>query len=273
MVVSTPGIADASVNFAVFTKPWPGDSIEELAERVAVFGFDGAEVPVRPGFQVEPQSVKDKLPDLVSAFAKQGLTVRSIASSLDEPIFAACADAGVPVIRVMAPVTRGEYLRSEAALRDMLLRTQPLCERYGVRVGVQEHYGDQVHVAIGLRSLLSGTDERYIGAIWDAAHDALGGMEPESGLDVVWDRLVMVNFKNAYYEQTNGPEADNAQWRRHFTTGRHGLASWPRIVAELQRRQYAGTLCLTAEYDAEHDVDRFCVQDLAYVNELFAAQG
>ncbi|HTT88130.1 MAG TPA: hypothetical protein VMF65_01145, partial [Acidimicrobiales bacterium] len=92
------------VRFAVFTKPWPADSIEELAERVQGLGFDGAEVPVRPGFQVEPDNAEKGLPELVERFADRQLTVVSIASVLEEPVFAACAAAGVTLIRVMAPV-------------------------------------------------------------------------------------------------------------------------------------------------------------------------
>lgn len=257
------------VRFAVFTKPWPADSIEELAERVQGLGFDGAEVPVRPGFQVEPDNAEKGLPELVERFADRQLTVVSIASVLEEPVFAACAAAGVTLIRVMAPVTRGRYLESEANLRRRLADAVPLCERYAVRVGVQQHYGDNVTDAVGLRSLLDGVDDRWVGAIWDAAHDALAGLAPESGLDVVWDRLFLVNLKNAFYFRTNGPEAEGAQWGRHFTTGPHGMASWPRVAAELRRRQYRGAVCLTAEYTDEDAVDRLCRQDLVYARGLF----
>jgi sugar phosphate isomerase/epimerase len=257
------------VRFAVFTKPWPAGSIEELADRVRGLGFDGAEVPVRPGFQVEPDNAEKGLPELVERFADRQLTVVSVASVLEEPIFAACATAGVTLIRVMAPVTRGRYLESEDNLQRRLADAVPLCERYGVRVGVQQHYGDNVTDAVGLRSLLDGVDDRWVGAIWDAAHDALAGLAPESGLDIVWDRLFLVNLKNAFYFRTNGPEAEEAQWGRHFTTGPHGMASWPRIAAELRRRQYRGAVCLTAEYTDEHAVDRLCRQDLAYARGLF----
>jgi sugar phosphate isomerase/epimerase len=193
----------------------------------------------------------------------------SVASVLEEAVFAACAAAGVTLIRVMAPVTRGRYLESEAKLRRQLADAVPLCERYGVRVGVQQHYGDNVTDAVGLRSLLDGVDGRWLGAIWDAAHDALAGLAPESGLDVVWDRLLMVNLKNAFYVRTNGPEAEEAQWSRHFTSGAHGMASWPRVAAELQRRKYHGAVCLTAEYTDEKAVERLCRQDLAYAKGLF----
>jgi sugar phosphate isomerase/epimerase len=261
------------MNLAVFTKPWPQDSTADLAKRVAALGFDSVEVPVRPGFQVEVASAEKELPNLVSVFADHGLTVTSVATALDERAFAGCANAGVGIIRVMAPITRGQYLRSEEKLRTQLMSAVALCERYGVKIGVQQHYGDQVCDATGLRLLLDGVDHRWVGAIWDAAHDALAGLEPENGLDLVWDRLLMVNLKNAYYRRVNGPEALHAEWARHFTTGRHGLASWPRVLAELKRRNYSGTLCLTAEYHDEDDVDRLCQEDVQYLNGLLAEVG
>jgi sugar phosphate isomerase/epimerase len=261
------------MRLGVFTKPWPQDSPVELARRVAGLGFDSAEVPVRPGFQVEVATAEKKLGELVSVFAGQGLTVTSVASELDERVFASCAAADVRIIRIMAPVVRREYLRSEEKLRKCLEDVVPLCERYEVRVGVQQHYGDHVCDATGLRLLLDGTDRRWVGAIWDAAHDALAGIEPENGLDLVWDRLLMVNLKNAYYRRINGPEALQAEWARHFTTGRHGLASWPRVLAELERRGYSGTLCLTAEYHDEGEVDRLCREDVGYVKCLMAERG
>ena len=226
-------------------------------------------MPVRPGFQVEPDNAEKGLPELVERFADRQLSVVSIASVLEETVFAACAAAGVTLIRVMAPVVRGQYLESEANLRRQLADAVPLCERYGVRVGVQQHYGDNVTDAVGLRSLLEGVDGRWVGAIWDAAHDALAGLAPESGLDIVWDRLFLVNLKNAFYFRTNGPEAEEAQWGRYFTTGPQGMASWPRVAAELRRRDYRGAVCLTAEYTDEDAVDRLCRQDVAYARGLF----
>lgn len=258
------------VQLAVFTKPWPSDSISELADRVKMMGFDGAEVPVRPGFQVEPENAEKRLGELVDRFAQSQVNVVSIASVLEEPVFAACATAGVPLIRIMAPVTRGRYLDSENSLRGQLTEALPLCERYGVRIGVQQHYGDNVNDAVGLRALLREVDERWVGAIWDAAHDALAGLAPENGLDVIWDRLFMVNLKNAFYIRANGPEAELAEWRRHFTSARHGLASWPRVAAELRRRDYQGAVCLTAEYSDAAEVDRLCVEDLEYAKKLLA---
>jgi hypothetical protein len=76
-------------------------------------------------------------------------------------------------------------------------------------------------------------------------------------------------LKNAIWVRTNGPEAEVAEWGVYWTSGRHGLASWPRVVAELKRRGYAGTVCLTAEYTDEASVERLVAEDLAFARSLF----
>src|SRR5690606_620175 len=113
--------------------------------------------------------------------------------------------------------------------------------------------------------------ERYIGGIWDTAHDALAGQQPEFGLAITWDRLVMVNFKNAFYKLESGPEAEQAVWDRYFTTGERGLASWPRAIAYLKQRQYKGVICLSAEYTQEHEVDRLIAHDVRYLKSVIAS--
>ena len=122
--------------------------------------------------------------------------------------------------------------------------------------------------AMGLYNLLKDYDPRYIGAIWDAAHNALEGMEPEPALDVVAGMLHIVNLKNAFWQQISGPEAEIAQWKVYWTSGRCGRASWPRVVAKIKEMNYTGPICLTAEYSDEHSVDRLIVEDLALAQSL-----
>ncbi len=260
----------AEIAFSVFTKPWRTETIDELGAMVREFGFDGIEFPLREGYQVEPRNADQGLPELVAGLAEYGVKVFSVASSTDERIFSACAEAGIPLIRVMADIdVRQGYLVSESRFKRQLEQLAPLCQRYGIRVGIQQHHGDCIVDSMGLRHLLESFDPRLIGAVWDAAHDALAGQQPEFGLDIVWEHLCMVNLKNAFYMRTNGPEADHAEWKRHFTTGAQGLASWPRIVHYLRQRNYSGVICLTAQYEEQHKADRFVVSDLQYAKRLW----
>lgn len=207
---------------------------------------------------------------MVNQLAEYGLKVYSVASSTDERIFAACAAAGVKLIRIMIDIDHAEgYMASVTRAIQALEKVVPLCEKYGVKVGIQQHYGNSITDSAGLLHIIRQFDPAFIGAVWDAAHDALAGQQPEFGLDIVWSHLAMVNLKNAYYRRTNGPEAEISEWERYFTTGPHGLASWPRVIDYLQKRNYRGTICLTAEYKAQHLVDRYIPQDLAYAKSLF----
>ena len=126
---------------------------------------------------------------------------------------------------------------------------------------------------MGLMHLIGQYDPRYVGAVWDAAHNALQGEEPDLALDIVWSHLCMVNLKNAFWQRITGPEAQVAGWRVYWTSGRYGLASWPRVVAELKRRKYRGVVCLTAEYGDRDAVNRLIGEDIAFAKSLFGGGG
>lgn len=255
------------INFSVFTKPWK-DPIDRLGERVARFGFDGIELPVRPGYPVTPETVHT-LPAAVASLRAAGVDVFSIAGPLDEPTFAACAEAGVPMVRVMAPIGAEGYLAAERALQQKFSSLEPLLRKYGIKIGVQNHYGRFIANASGLRSLVSPFDPVVVGIVWDAAHNALNGEEMEVGIELAWTHLSMVNFKNAIWVSEEAAEPRHRKWKPFWTTGPDGLASWPRVAAELTRRNFSGVICLTAEYTEEERVDEYIVEDLRFARSLF----
>ena len=256
--------------FTVFTKPWKMP-IFDLACHIASFGFDGVELPVRPGYPVTPENVTYELPKAVRILGEQGLTIASIAGPTDETTIASCADLGIGLIRIMVRMQKGEpYREGEARIRREFDALVPLLDKYSVMVGVQNHSGSrEVCNAMGLRHLLERYDPKHIAAVWDAGHNGLEGEPPETALDIVWPHLGMVNLKSAYWQRITGPEAPFAEWKPYWTSGRQGRANWPRVVAELQRREYSGVVCLTAEYTDEPAVDRLIAEDLNFARELF----
>ena len=257
------------MKFSVFTKPWPNLTVDELCKKVSGWGFNGVEFPLRPGYQVEPKDAERDLPVMAKKMSEYGLSVMSVASSTDEHIFAACQAAEVPIIRIMAgfDLEKG-YLNSEKEFRSYLDSLQPLCEKYNVVVGVQNHYGPMVFNSMELKHLLEGFDPKYIGAIWDAAHSGLSGEIAAQGLDIIWDKLLLVNLKNAYWMVANGPEAEKTIWKPYFTLGRFGMASYPDIIQYLLKRGYTGDICLPAEYTDEELVEQLTPAELQYVKDI-----
>jgi len=205
------------------------------------------------------------------ALADCGLTIRSVAGSTDEATIAACAEAGIPLIRICIAIPEGRgYLEHEAYMQRHLDELEPLLDRYGVTIGVQNHYGRYIANAMGIRHLIERYDRRRVGAVLDCAHCALDGETPALALDIVWSHLCMVNLKNACWRRANGPEAPAAAYAPYWTSGRQGLCSWATVAQELKKRGYGGAVCLTAEYSDEEAVNRLIADDIAYVRSLFA---
>ena len=255
--------------FSVFTKPWQTQSVQAVGELVAGLGFDGIELPVRPGYQVEPEAVREKLPGAAKELAALGVAICSVAGPTDEATIIACAEAGVPVIRTMARIGDESYLEAEERFQREYDALVPLLEKHGVTVGVQNHCGRFVASAIGLKRIVGKYDTKHVAAVWDAAHEALNGSEADLALDAIWDQLCMVNLKNGIWRRTTGPEAEVAEWATYWTSGRQGLCSWPRVIDELRQRSYRGVVCLTAEYSDHGAVERLTAEDMAFAQSLF----
>jgi len=264
---------DSTTTWSVFTKPWREPQVGALGELVATLGFDAVELPVRPGYLVTPVVVSTARPAAGRELARAGVAVTSIASGTDEATFAACADAGVPFIRIMVPIGSGGYAATGAEIGRTLAGLSERAERHGVRVAVQPHYDDYIADSSELFALLHDVDPRFVAAIWDAAHDGLARKRPEHGLELLWPWLGMVNLKSAYYARVDDPASSQGDpvWEPVFTDARSGMAEWGRAIRYLAGREFAGPICLTAEYTDESDLVAKVTRDLEYARSLRVA--
>lgn len=264
------------ITYAVFAKPWKNLTILELAKHIKKLGFEWIELPVRPGFACEPDNIETSLPMAITLLADEGVHVLNVTAAnplTDERLYVACLRAGIRMNRVMFDRREGEnYWKAEARARKKLDEAMPLCERYGFQIGIQNHYGLCVPVnAMGMHNLVKEYDPKYVGAIWDPAHNALEGEASEPALDIVSSHLCIVNLKNAYWKVVAESAADSRDWEVYWATGRQGRASWPQVAAKLKRMDYSGAVCLSAEYSESHRVDSLIVEDLAYAQACFSA--
>ncbi len=259
---------------AIFTKPWKRLPLPELAAHIKSLGFDLIELPLRAGFQVEPENIERDLPAAVKLLAERGIRVLNVTAALaldDERLYSACAAAGIKMNRVMFRQGHADYWTAEAQARRQLDSALPFCERYGLQIGVQNHSGRFVPVnEMGAYNLLKDYDPRYVAAVWDPAHNALEGMDSDAALDILAPYLCVVNLKNAYWWRVTGPEAQAAAWQIYWTSGAQGRASWSRVIAKLRAIDYQGPICFSAEYSDEQRVDELIVQDLAFAGRLLA---
>lgn len=261
-------MTDAARTWSVFTKPWPDLAVPELAELVARMGFNAIEFPLRPGFQVQLDRLERSFAELVRVMADHGITIASVASATTPEIFQACAEHGVPIIRIMINIAAEGYLATGDLVRKQLDELVPLTEKYGVRIGIQPHRDDYIADSSELATLLKDYDSAGIVAIWDAAHDGLAAKHPRNALALLWDRLAMANFKNASYVRDDQAPSGAPPWRVAFVDGSQGLCSWPEAAQFLVDHNYTGPICLPAEYTDDSDLEAKVVRDLTYIRGL-----
>ena len=254
---------------SAFTKFWKDETLAELAEIITGLGFNAVEFALREGYQAEPSTAEKSLPAAAKTLGERGVKITSVASSTDENIFAACALADVPLIRIMfgSNVSKN-YFEAESEMKRKIEGFLPFCEKYKVKVGVQQHCGPGINNSMEMYNLLKDYDADLVGGIWDAAHSALAGEAPEQALDIISGRLMLVNFKNAFFRRMNGPEAEEAVFEWHFTTARQGKCSWKRALTHLKKIGYEGVICLPVEYTDLPNTTRYAAEDCAYIKEL-----
>lgn len=252
--------------WSVFTKPWSGLPGDELGRLIAGLGFTGAEIPVRDTAYVTPATAEAELPKFTEQLRAEGIEPISIASDLSERTFAACAQSGVPMIRIMAELGPGGYAASVRRTRGLLEEAALLAAQYDVQVGIQPHHGRFVPSTLGVLQLLDGLPDQFK-LVWDAAHDALAGDDPAVTLELGLNRLGIVNLKNAKYIEADGG------WRTYFVQGNEGMSDWSAVFATLQRLRWTGPICLTGQYsDPAVAVEERLEKDLLFARVTSSGQ-
>lgn len=260
------------MQLAVFTKPWKTPSLPDLARHVRRLGFDAIELPVRPGFQVEPGHVARDLPEAARIFGEEGIAIASVAGAIDPPTIAACGAAGVPIIRICLGIdpAKGYRVYIDAFRRQCESLLGEL-DRARVAIGLQNHCGNDIGSAIGLIDAMAPFDRKHVAAVLDLAHCALAGETEELAIDIAWPKLCMVNLKNGYRRRLDD-ENGEARWKVTWVGAKQGYASWSKTIRALRQRDYSGPLCLTAEYTDPAIVDRQITEDVAYAKALLASE-
>ncbi len=267
--------------FTLFTKPWPDLDLPELARFVRGLGFDGIELPVREGYQVEPANVQAGLRHAARVLGEEGLFIGSVAGPTDAATVDACGENGVGIIRVCEAVDLSiGYVESERRIRARYDALVPRLADAGVAIGVQNHHGTMIGSAIGIMHLIEAYDPAHVCAVLDPAHCAVDGEPVEMALDIVWTHLRLVNFKSASHRRTNRLTAPEAEWEVEWTTAQHAGYSWRAAAGSLRARDYRGDVCLPAEYSPPRGGGQLMGEavvphlrsDLAYLESLFDPQ-
>ncbi|MFB6136697.1 MAG: sugar phosphate isomerase/epimerase family protein [Halobacteriaceae archaeon] len=265
------------VMFTKHLKRTGGLDLEAAADRMADWGFDGADLTVRPGGYVDPADVEAALPAAVDTLSERGLSVPMATTSVTgadedhaEAVFRAAADCGID--RLKLGYWRydgfGTLREGLAAMRADLDGLEELGAEHGVTPCVHVHSGDFLSAnAAVLWSLLEDRDPDRLGAYLDPGHMAVeGGLSGwEQGLDLLADRARLLAVKDFAWRRAEG----DREWGVETVPLEEGLVPWERAFDHLRESGYDGPVSLHSEYDWPFDdLAAQTGRDLEYVREL-----
>ncbi|WP_371543543.1 sugar phosphate isomerase/epimerase [Streptomyces sp. NBC_00554] len=256
----------------VLTKPFGDLPPGELAEQLAEAGADGADLLVRDGQTVTPDT-SWRMAETAKALHCNGLELGQVSTDLisadseSERVIGHCAEAGVSQVRVGFYRYDAEldYTAGLDRARRDLASLANLAARHGVRLVLALHHGTLHPSAAHASLLLDGREDVLVhpdpgnqakegGEHWRLTLDVLGGL----------DRVGCVGVKNAVWEPDGAPGSWNCRWQP-LADG--GVVPWATILPGLQELGYTGPFSLHVHYPAD-DPLAAVRRDLGYLRGL-----
>ena len=249
------------MQFVLFTKHLQGLDLSEMAEAILSVGLQGADLCVRPGFPVEPDTVKEGLPRGVELFQEKKLAIPLVTTPGDfvdpempyaEALYEACGHCGVRHIKLgywnWDPSQ--SYWRRVEEIRGQIEGFQKLSQTYKVQTVLHTHSGAFFGLnASAAMHLVQGFDPSHVGVFADPGHLSLCGEPIDMALDILGEYLALVSFKDLIKERTF--EKGRAVSKKRVARLGHGFGDWSTFLKALRERDYQGVVSFHSEYSGE----------------------
>jgi len=257
--------------------------LEEQAKSLKQAGFDGVDMPCRPGSAITHATAPKSLPEAKRILAGHGLSldrlvcdIVSESDDVNERFLACLSDLGIRKIRAGGfPVPPGTDIKTVFdAARRRLETIEYLLEKHGVSAGIQNHSGDclEANISSVLR-LLEGRNPKWLGIQYDPGHLTLSGEKPHLAIGLMGDYLHSVNFKSPRQEYFVERESGRLAYCPVWVPLADGMLDVPAVMCALLAVGYRDPLSIHCEYRSHFfrvekhpdDVFRIVKEDVAYL--------
>lgn len=266
----------------LFTKMFRGMDLEDIGSAASELGFDGIDLLIRRGHQVEPDA-PDQIAMAVHQLEQHGLTVPMATMDLTDParfqtekLFAACADARIRTIRLgywSYDPKIGYRVILDKARRDLDTLTQ-LARVAGVKLAIQLHGGTIHGSGSQTAILLQDHDPLVLGAYPDPGNQVVqdGWEDWRFTFDVLKPWLCCVGVKNGFWFPAHLADSGQRHWTSDWAGLSEGMVPWDDIMTFLATTGYDGSLSFHSHYEVpfEH-VRQQTGLDLAYIRRQIDA--
>jgi len=244
-----------------FTKCLQFLSIEQSAEILSRLEFDGGDIPVRPGGQIEPENVKAELPKAVEIFQKAGVSIPMIVTNItnaDDPIsvelLQVAADSGISYYRLGSL----KYDFSKTIQQNLnvykkqLEKLARLNEKLGIQGGYQNHSGLNVGSPVwDLYELVKDVNPKHLGIQYDIRHATVeGGYSWKLGMKRIEPWIRTLCIKDFIWEKN-----EKGEWKHKNVMLGEGMVNFNEFLKEYATLNVEAPISIHYEYDlggAEH---------------------
>ena len=245
----------------VFTKCLQFLDYDKMAEVLAINGFDGADLAVRPGGQVLPGNVERDLPKVVNSLKKAGIGTNMIVTGLNnpedpvlKPTLKTMADLGIRYYR-MGYLNFDNKLSMPENLeqhKKTFEKLEKLNKEYGVTGNYQNHSGRRVGGPVwDLYILLKDRNPEFIGVQYDVRHATVeGGMSWPLGMKLLQPWIRTTDIKDFIWEKN-----ENQQWKLKNVPLGEGMVDFKLYFEMYKEMNIEAPVSIHYEYDlggAEH---------------------
>lgn len=243
----------------LFTKLFKGLTIDDVASTASELGFDGIDLLVRNGHQVEPGR-PGEIAGAVKTLQAAGLSVPMATTDLTDPaqlpteaLFTAFAENGIRVIRLgywkYDPAIGYSTLLDGA--RRNLSDLAELASNAGVQLAIQLHGGTIHGSGAQTYNLLKDHDPSVVSAYPDPGNQTVqdGREDWRFTFDILKPWLSAVGVKNGGWFPGDLAETGQRHWKADWFGLSEGMVPWDEIVVHLVETGFDGLLTFHSHYE------------------------
>lgn len=248
--IPTPGPGP----ICVFTKCLQFLDYEKLGETIAKAGFGGADLSVRKGGHVAPESVSVNLPKAIKALERSGLKVPMMVTDINNPddpaverVLGTASENGIKHYRMAylnydpnKPVK--ETLDAHKATME---KFEKINRKYNIHGEYQNHAGTRVGGPVwDIYWMLKDSDPAYVGSQYDIRHAVCeGGNSWPIGMKLLAPWIKTTAIKDFIWEK------ENSKWKIKDVPLGDGMVDYDAYLKEYAKLAIGGPVSVHFEYE------------------------
>ena len=274
--------ARQKLKVSIFSKHLQFLQGKDLAKAAAEIGFDGIDLAVRKGGHIEPERVREELPDLVAIIRRHGLEVPMLTTDIvdtetphAETILKTMADLGIRNYRWggFKYAADQPYAAQLDRIKPRIAKLAALNSRYQACAMYHTHSGvGLVGASIwDLYLLLKDFDPRAVGVNYDIGHATV-----EGGLGgwINSFRICGAHVRGIAVKDFLWGKNAKGNWAEQWTPLGEGMVRFPQFFTMVAASGFSGPLQMHFEYPlAREETFSAMKRDLTKLRAYLAQAG